>query len=198
MKKTMTTALFTLAAALASADEPSAALPFPANDFPLEKRIPIGEKVSSNQSFTYLRMGVMDTDPVSSVQIVPGLGLGYRLNAGSSAVDFSANFTHGKGLNGKHTVYFYTLPKATYLHYITPEKDQSLYAGAGLAFGGLKTKDGSKFAGLIPNAAVGYEMNRKANWRSFVQLDVSQPAIAADRSGDFPGPIAEISVGAGF
>ena len=198
MKKTITTAIFTVAAALAFADEPSLALPLSANDFPVEKKLVVAEKTSSNQSFTYLRMGVIDSYPTTSVQIVPGVGLGYRLNTGDSAIDFSANYTRGKGYNGKETVYFYTLPKATYLRYATPAKNQSFYGGAGLAFGGLRTKEGTKFLGLIPNATVGYEMNRKGNWHSFTEIVVSQPAVAADLSGKFPGPIAEFLFGVGF
>ena len=202
MKKKFATALLTLATALAFADEQTLTQPTYGQNLPTEKKLAISEKTSLNKSYTYLRMGVTDTYPTNSVQIVPGLGLGYRLSAGDGALDLSANYTRGKGLTGEETSYFYTLPKATYLHYLAPTKGQSVYAGAGLAFGGMKNKEGTKFQGLIPSATVGYEMNRKTNFRSFVQLDVSQPAIAANltkaEGKGFPGPIAEISVGAGF
>ena len=201
MKKTFATVILTLAAALVSADELSQALPLSANQLPTEKKPVLAEKTSSDKSFTYLRMGITDTYPTSSVQVVPGLGLGYRLATGDGAVDISANYTR----SGKDTAYFYTLPKATYLHYASPAKNQSLYGGVGLAFGGLKTKDSTTFQGLIPNATVGYEMNRNANWHTFMQLDVSQPAVSVDFSKSFfslpetyPGPVAEFSIGAGF
>ncbi len=200
MKKTMTTAILTLAAALGFADEqPAGALPLSANDLPREKKI-LAAETASNPSFTYFRMGVTDSYPADSVQVVPGLGLGYRMAAGDGAVDVSANYTRAN----KDGAYFYTLPKAAYLHYLTPQKNQSLYAGAGLAYGGLKSKDGTTFKGIVPNVAVGFEMNRKANFHSFVQLDVSQPALAVDSKSILklpetsPGPIAELSFGAGF
>lgn len=195
MKTKITTAIFALATAFACADElqPTQSISFSAAG--LEKK---ASPVEKNRSYTYLRMGALDTYPDDSVQIIPGLGLGYRLNTGNGALDLSANYTRGKGLKGKETAYYYTLPKAAYLHYLTPANNQSLYAGAGLAFGGMKNKKGDKFTGLVPNATLGYEMNRDSNFRSFIQLDVSQPALAAETKGTFPGPIAEISLGAGF
>ena len=201
MKKRMTTAIFTLVAALAFANEPTAALPLSASDLPLEKKTQLAEMPSSNDgSFTYLRMGVTDSYPADSVQVVPGLGLGYRMNVGSGAVDLSANYTRGN----KEGAYFYTVPKASYFQYLTPKKNQSLYAGAGLAYGGLKSKSGTEFQGLVPSATLGFEMNRKSNWHSFAQFDVSQPALTFNSKtilgtpDTYPGPIAELSFGAGF
>jgi hypothetical protein len=211
MKKKIATAILIAAAAVAFANEPTQSHSFSANDLPMEKKIAAGEKISSAaKSFTYLRMGVTDTVPTTnSVHIVPGLGVGHRISTGDGAVDVSANYTRGQWAKGENaSTYFYTLPKASYLHYLSPAKHSSLYAGAGLAFGGLRNKDGAEFTGLIPSATVGYEMNRNADVRSFVQLDVSQPAIAAknliikDWSGnaDFfeKAPIAEISFGFGY
>ena len=201
MKKTIATAILMAASSLVFADE-TTAMSLSTTDLPKEK-ITTVEKISpSSKSFTYLKMGAMDTYPTDTVQIVPGLGLGYRLNTGDGAVDFSANYTRGTGLNGKEVTYFYTFPKVSYLHYLSPSKSQSLYVGAGLAFGSLKNKEMAKFIGLIPSATLGYEMNRKANFRSFLQLDVSQPAVAAKLTRNdgvkFPGPVAEFSLGVGF
>jgi len=162
----------------------------------------IEAKMTPTKSFGYLRMGVSDSHlPTDGVQqMLPGLGLGYRLAAGSSAIDISASFNRRdfRSDEGKEHVFVYTLPKANYLYYITAESNNSFYAGAGMAWGGVKTRDEREFHGLIPNVALGYEMNRNAAWRSFVQLDVSQPAIAASQKGDLPKAFAELSLGAGF
>jgi hypothetical protein len=121
------------------------------------------------------------------------------LISGPSAIDISVNYNarYTRDEEGKQDTYYYTLPKANYIHYISPMKSNSFYLGGGMAWGGLKTKS-SEFIGLIPNIAAGYEMNRNAAWRSFFQLDVSQPAVAADRKYEFPKPYAELSLGAGF
>lgn len=163
-------------------------------------------KMTPKKSFGYLRMGISDSYlPNDGVQhLVPGLGLGYRLAAGASAIDISASFNRRdiRTDEGKESKYVYTLPKANYLYYVTPTSNNSMYAGAGCAWGGVitdkHTDDESEFHGLIPNVAIGYEMNRNAAWRSFVQLDVSQPAIAASQKGAFPRAFAELSLGAGF
>lgn len=203
MKKALTTVILTLAAGFGFAQEAAPALT--ASDLLKDKKtvISLEEKASPKKGFTYLRMGISDSYPANELKdmkVVPGLGLGYRLTSGPSAIDISASYNrrYTKDDEGKKDTYFYTLPKANYLHYISPAKATSLYAGGGLAWAGLKTKEGNEFIGIVPNLAVGLEMNRNANWKSFVQLDVSQPAVAAASKGEFPGPFAELSVGAGF
>src|SRR3990167_1154640 len=177
MKKTFASVILTAVATLAFAEEPVQPYSAPLI-VPIEK-LPVGEKDFSNGTL-YLRMGIADTYPAENPHVIPGLGLGYRINAGAGALDFSANYTQGTGLKGEQKrTFFYTLPKVAYLHYLTPSGAQSLYAGGGLAFGGLKNKEDTRFTGLIPNATLGYEMSRKSPLRTFIQLDVSQPAVAA-------------------
>lgn len=200
MKKTL---IFSLIAGMSSlfAKEPFAkdpSLVLSGEDLPEETKSSLVERmVERSKSFVYLKMSGADSQPTDSIKVLPGLGLGYRLNAGTSAIDFSVSSIWGRRTDGRRS-YFYTVPKATYIRYFAPARNQSPYAGVGLAWGGLRTKDDREFEGIIPNATVGVEMNRNANWRSFVQLDVSQPAIAAKTKGDFPGPMAELSIGAGF
>ncbi len=202
MKKTINIAILTLVAGLGFAQESVPAL---ISDIGIDKKpvISLDEKATPKKGYTYLRMGVSDSYPaeaIEDVKMVPGLGLGYRLTSGSSAIDISASYNrrYTRDEEGKKDTYFYTVPKANYLHYISADKNSSLYAGGGLAWGGMKTKDEREFMGLIPNIAAGFEMNRHASWKSFIQIDVSQPAIAAASKGGLPGPLAEISVGAGF
>jgi hypothetical protein len=161
----------------------------------------IEEKATPKKSFGYVRMGISDSRlPTDGVQhMIPGLGLGYRLTSGPSAIDMSAAYSQRdiRTDEGKKHTYVYTLPKVNYLHYLSSDKNNSLYAGGGCAWGGMKMED-REFHGLIPNVAIGYEMNRNAAWRSFVQLDVSQAAIAASQKGPLPKTLAEITLGAGF
>ncbi len=196
MKKEITTAILTLATALGFAQE---AIPEVLPNIAQIQTTPalpsIKEKVTPNKSFGYLRMGVSDSNlQTTSIEMIPGFGLGYRFVSGSSAFDISGSFNRRETITdeGKERTYLYTVPKVNYLYYV-----DSFYAGAGAAWGGVKTED-TNFVGIIPNVAVGYELNRTGTLRSFVQLDVSQPAIAALKNGPIPKPFAEISFGAGF
>lgn len=203
MKKEITTVCLTLATVLGFAQETSQELA-EANLVQLEinPSLPaLEEKKPANHSFGYLRMGVSDSHlPRDTEQMLPGLGMGYRIVSGSSAFDLSASFNRRnyQTNEGKNRTYQYTLPKANYFYYVTATKSSSLYGGGGFAWGGMKTEDGREFSGLIPNLALGLEMNRNAAWRSFFQLDVSQPALAATQKGDLPKAFAELTLGSGF
>ncbi len=199
MKKEITTALLTLASVMGFAQDAIA----PAAVIETKPTLPaIDEKIAPRKSFGYLRMGVSDSQlPTNTTeQILPGLAIGYRLVADSSAIDISASYNR-RDVNtdeGREKTFVYTYPKANYLYYVSAESSNSLYAGGGLAWGSVKTADAREFQGIIPNVAVGYEMNRKSAIRTFVQLDVSQPAIAAVKVGDLPKVYGEFSFGAGF
>jgi len=196
MKKTITTAILTAAAALAYA-EPNVAKSL--SDLTLDRQATRNvEMTAQKPGYTYFRFAAADSTPTSSVQIVPGLGIGYRLMVGGGAIDASANYSSAKGWRGDSDSFFWTLPKASYLHYVNPNSSQSAYAGIGLAWGGLQTKDGREFEGIVPSATLGVEFFRKSAFRTFAELNVSQPAVARTVSEKFPGPIAEFSIGAGF
>lgn len=205
MKKPFTTAFLIIATTLGFAQATAEVLP---NLVQLEvtPALPsLREKVTPKKSFGYLRMGVSDTElDRSDIQVLPGFGFGYRLIAGSSAIDLSASFNRRKSIIGdvREETYHYTVPKANYLYYLSSGSNNSFYAGGGLAWGGVETKNTDNkrqsFAGLIPNIALGYELNRTGLLRSFIQLDVSQPALAAVKEGAMPKAFAEFSVGAGF
>lgn len=224
MKKTITTLLFTTAIAMGFAQEQTLS----ANVFTQPKsQIQVDAREMNHKGTIYMKMAVNESElPKNDEKLMPGLGLGYRAAFGSHAVDVSVDgnrreirdVAQEKAIN-----YSYTLPKVNYLYYVTPANDSSFYAGAGLALGGMKdttvvsaldeilAEDGSvatpavlahneiqEFHGIIPNVAAGYEFGRNSNVRTFLQLDVSQPAIAAVREGKFFGPKVAFSVGAGF
>jgi hypothetical protein len=118
--------------------------------------------------------------------------------AGNGAVDVSANYSSSKGWKEKSSTFFWTLPKATYMHYFNAGSSQSAYGGIGLAWGGLKTKDAHKFEGIVANGTLGVEFFRRSAFGTFAELNFSQPAVARTVSATFPGPIAEFAIGAGF
>ena len=202
MKSKIATFIFSVAAATGFCDE-TITTQIPSN---LPTDLTLTTKPVLKQSFSYVRLGVSDNDAVHTFETIPGLGIGYRYGMENSAVDISANYTSQVVGSSVNTTYFYTLPKATYLRYVSVDAAaESFYYGAGLAWGGVKKEAGASFSGLIPNATVGYEMNRNQMFHSFVQLDVSQPATSISRQTktliswkNLPGPLAEVSVGLGF
>lgn len=149
-------------------------------------------------SFFYVKFaaGEHDIARAEKLSVLPGLGLGYRRLTNHGAADISVN---GNGYSYEHKKenYFWTAPKASYLHYFSPHASQTAYVGAGLAWGGLKTGE-NKFVGIIPSATAGYEFARTDSILGFGELTVSQPALALAHTGIFPTPVAEFSMGVGF
>jgi hypothetical protein len=197
----MKTKLMTLFVTAASAIFAQEQMPT-TRELPLDVKQTFVDSQLKNNWFGYMRLGVSDARPNDMANVLPGLGLGFRYGLPVGSLDLSASYT-GKDAKADGT-YFYTLPRLSYLMYLSPKKEQSFYAGAGLAFAGIKNNDATTFHGLVPNVSVGYEMNRLQNWRSFIQVDVSQPAFSTAK-GSFMdvasaslGPIAECSVGFGY
>src|SRR5437867_3713038 len=97
MKKEITATMLTVLASLGFAQDAIIEQAMP-NLVQLEVKpaLPsIEEKATSKKSFGYIRMGVSDSQIPSYLdQIVPGIGLGYRLASGSSALDLSATYNH--------------------------------------------------------------------------------------------------------
>lgn len=183
-------------------------------DSVIDEVLPIGSSIAypfveskapdSKAGFRYVRFAVGERAINNGGSVAPGLGLGYRRRAGRGAGDISVNGL-GYGEHKNHHA-FWTAPRASYLRYTSPEADKSAYIGTGLAWGGLESRDRrgenedsrQKFIGLIPSVSVGMEFARTTSILGFADLSVSQPAAAVSRSGRFPGPIVEATVGLGF
>lgn len=201
MKMKFATALLTLAASFGFAQEVIPA-------------IPVGTKVvNRDNSFTYFNLRMADEEVNKTPSFLPGVGAGYRYSINNaSSVDISGNYS---GQFDTEKPYYYTVPKASYLRYASPDRDSSFYYGAGLAWGGMKRpavydatkkeailKEAVDFQGIVPSVSIGGEMGRSTNGvKSFVQLDVSQPTLRIGKEVSFknlPRPIAEVSFGLGF
>jgi len=202
MKMKIATALFALAATTGFSDD--LVINQPSHILPLE--IKVEEKFVSNKSFGYVRLGVSDKDAVHTFETIPALSVGYRYAMDLSAIDMSIGYSSHVAGSTINDTYFYTAPKASYLRYVSADtQPESLYYGAGLAWGGVKKSEDVRFSGFIPSATVGYEMNRDRAFRSFVQFDLSQPAVSVSPGKEtlisfknLPGPLAEVSVGLGY
>ncbi len=221
MKKTITTLFLTTAVAVSFAQEQTL------NAFAQPKtHFPVDTQEAGRSNTIYLKMAASDSNlPKNDETVMPGLGVGYRIAYGHNAVDISSEWNQRQIRdieNQRTTNYSYTLPKVNYLFYLTPASNNSLYAGAGLALGGVKQttvisateetvseddvvtpavaahNDTREFHGFIPNIAAGYEFNRNGGVKTFVQLDISQPALAVMREGSFFGPKVALSAGLGF
>lgn len=146
----------------------------------------------AKSAFFYFRFAAAEKEMDS---VLPGLGIGYRRLAGNGAADISIN---GIGRAQKRNdCFFWSAPKASYIHYLQPNKQRSFYAGGGLAWGGFASKTQS-FIGIIPSLTGGYEFLRKNTVLGFTELNISQPALAVYKEGTSPGPIVEYTVGMGF
>lgn len=194
MKTKLATALLSLTAALGFAQEASFVQPMHAPK--------IDEQPAKRGSFSYARLGVADSDTIHQFETLPTLGAGYRLASGGGAFDFGASYTRAIK-SGDQEHYSYTAPKVSYLRYWDSAADQTAYAGLGLGWMGIRKADVANFDGLAPSATVGMEMNRHQKVRTFVQLDVFQPAVRVSSWNDYstdnlPNLGADFSVGVGF
>lgn len=150
--------------------------------------------IDPKDGYIYVRFLTSDADMIHANAITPGVGIGYRRMTKDGAMDISIA---GNGSDRFRKAYW-TFPRASYLHYLTPDKEKSFYAGGGIAWGGVHNNKESDFVGLILNATAGYEFLHNSTALGFMELTVSQPAIPLYREGKFSGPIAEISLGVGF
>ncbi len=224
MKKTITTLFLTTAIACGFAQEQT----LNANAFEQPKaHFPVDTKELARNGTIYIKMGVNETAeqlPKNDQNLMPGFGAGYRVAYGHHGVDISTEGNYRAirdAAEDRVANYSYALPKVNYLYYITPNQNTSFYAAAGLALGGVKqttvmaaTEETivdeivtpavaahnmtQEFHGFIPNAAFGCEFNRKGDVKTFVQLDVSQPALKIVQEGNFFGPKVAVSAGLGF
>lgn len=159
------------------------------------------------KGLVYVRFLAADPSVFTQYQVHPGVGLGYRRLKGSSAFDISAT-TGGHG-GHRRIAYTWSAPKVSYLHYIHPYADQTMYLGAGMAFGGIESRkeiwDGfaikserREFVGLLGHVTAGVELFRRDACVVISELSLSQPLVPANKPKGVFGPSAELSCGLGF
>jgi hypothetical protein len=206
MKTRIATALLSIASVMGFSDEVQ--IYSPSANYPLDLKIV--EVSTLKKSFGYVRMTVADPD-LSTFQTMPGLGLGYRHGLINSAIDVSLNYNRGTpatyvnvadGQIAHAETFSYSIP-VSYLRYTSNDAaPQSFYYGAGLGWAGNQ-KDGIYENGLTASATAGYEMYRTQAIHSFVQMDLSHPAINVSTTSVFSlqktfKPLAQVSFGLGY
>lgn len=172
-----------------------------------ESTIITTEQNELKKGLIYVRFLAADPSVFTQYQVHPGVGLGYRRLKASSAFDISVT-TGGHG-GHRRIAYTWSAPKVSYLHYINPYADQTMYLGAGMAFGGIESRkeisDGfgikserCEFVGLLGHVTAGVELFRRDACVVFSELSLSQPLVPANKPKGVFGPSAELSCGLGF
>lgn len=154
-----------------------------------------------NQSSLYYMKFGAQLVPGERTIVLPTLGLGARYQWDRHGCDFS--------VNGSSLIFFnYFSFKALYLYYPMPERKNQLYFGVGPSIG--------YYAGGIPGPGdcrgcgeygcvnleglVGYEFRHSRHFKTFVQLELTQPAIYthSTRKHGHYAPGVAITGGLGF
>ncbi len=148
----------------------------------------------------YMKLGGGFISLGQTSSFLPVVGIGRRLECFNMGIDYSATLGYQKGLIGNNrSIFFYSIPKILCISFLDTSDTSSFYFGGGTSWGGVVNKNNKRiFHGIMGEAAIGYEMQRNSCMRSFIELDLSQPLIAAYKKGQFPSPTLQIFFGLGF
>lgn len=146
----------------------------------------------------YLKLGAINPP---GGPVLPELGLGIRHQKGNYGFDINANLGSLLFIN-------YATVKGLFLYYPRPEHRHQLYFGAGPGFGyylsyypmGGSYKGASEKEGILTlEGVMGYEFRHTPHFKTFVQLEFTQPLCGfgpVKRRSFQPG--AAITGGIGF
>ncbi len=152
----------------------------------------------SRRFIPYIKLGPEITNLGQQNTVMPGLGLGFRSESNTSAVDcsFSGSFVETK--EGE-TIYHFVAPKLLYLKYLNSHSPSALFVGFGSSWSAIKNEvTKQEFNGLSGVVSVGIERNRSSRIRQILQVDVSQPLLALKAGTSLPLPTIETSFSLGF
>jgi hypothetical protein len=207
IKKTIATILCTLTTLVSFADAAESTMLTNLSQIPADTKMPSVEQTELKHGILYVRFLAADPSVLTQYKVHPGGGIGYRRVQGSKAFDI---FGTWGGRGGRHKDAFtWTCPKVSYLHYVSPYADQTLYLGAGLGFGGIDSKRKiekelettevhNRFIGILGHVTAGVEWCRREACVIMSELSVSQPFVPANNPTEIMGPSADLSLGFGF
>lgn len=141
------------------------------------------------ENYDYLKLGAGWVDD----GIGPSIGIGRRFAIPGSAVDISFNFM------GNDKCMYYSVPKMSYLRYLTPYSPSSFYLGGGLGIGKIKSKQ-YKFSGLLADVIAGIEMHRFTKVKFFAEINLNHGIISFKSKHKLRrfSPAIGFAMGAGF
>jgi hypothetical protein len=207
MKKKITTIICALVSLGSFANAAESSIMKNGSQVSLNAKMLPRESSEVKQGIVYVRFLATDPSVFTQYQVNPGVGVGYRRLKGRNGFDvlgaFASRVGHGRD------AYTWTLPKVSYLHYLNPLGDQTVYLGAGLGFGGIESKrttgkglqkrhEQHEFIGLLGHITAGVEWCRREACVLMSEFGVTQPLVPANNPKGFSGPSAEISLGLGF
>lgn len=129
-------------------------------------------------SMYYLKVGA--TNPPGDSDVLPTLGIGARFQKDKYGFDLSANI-------GSLIFVNYASLKGIGLFYPNPEKQNQLYLGFGPGIGYFESSvpmggpfgSASSHCGFLSvDGLVGYEFRHAPRFKTFVQLEISQPIFS--------------------
>jgi hypothetical protein len=125
----------------------------------------------TRSSLYYIKFGVCDP-PSDRPMILPNFGVGARFQRDYYGLDLSINTSSIVLIN-------YASIKGLFLYYPYPEKKNQFYIGVGPGVGyhlsaGLWGSSSTKTSGSL-EALIGYEFRHAEYFKTFVQLEFSQP-----------------------
>lgn len=151
-------------------------------------------------SLYYLKLGA--SNPPGNSGVLPTLGIGARFQKNAWGLDLSGN------LNSLILINYISL-KGSFLYYPFPKKRNQFYIGMGPGigyhvssipmgqpYGATSNQHGS----LTVEGIMGYEFRHSALFKTFIQLEVSQPVLnfgEREKCQNYKPGLA-ISVGLGF
>lgn len=152
----------------------------------------------------YVKLGMMHPFDIStrSNDVLPIFGVGARLQKGNIGFDASANLATIALVN-------YASLKGVFLVYPLPEKRNQLYFGVGPGIGEVTDvfpslfgeEETNELGMLTVEGVVGYEFRHTPCFKTFIQLELTQPVVRFSYRNDgrdyFKTAIA-LTVGAGF
>lgn len=135
-------------------------------------------------SLYYLKLGVI-YPPNGASSVLPSFGVGARFQRGSRGFDISANLSSLLFMN-------YASLKGIYLFYPHPEKKHQLYYGIGpgigyhvnvFPMGGPFRTANAEHGNLTAEGVLGYEFRHTPSFKTFIQLEFSQPIAVFHQHG---------------
>lgn len=150
-------------------------------------------------SLTYVKLGATHP-PGNSSDILPDFGLGARFQRGYCGFDLSANL-------GSVVFVNYASLKGVFLFYPQPEKRHPFYFGMGpgvgyqfksVPMGGPFGSATTEYGNITIEGALGYEFRHARHFKTFIQLELSQPTFDFGRHKHYGSYYPGLSLTGGF